>query len=116
LSFEKKSQSTNLEPIKSKKSKNSLIKLKNKTFYLCLSSRPFLDLFLVSRVAFDSQFDLLEAALSQNEFGDVAVLDVTEEPYDDEAFIIFLVKNTFFGTSVLHRTENLTFCLSSISN
>ena len=31
-------------------------------------------------MTFDSKFDLLEAALAQNKLGDIAVLDVTEEP------------------------------------
>jgi hypothetical protein len=34
----------------------------------------------VGRVAFDAKFNLLKAALAQNQFGNVAVLNVAEKP------------------------------------
>ena len=34
----------------------------------------------MGRVAFDAKFNLLKAALAQNQFGNVAVLDIPEKP------------------------------------
>jgi hypothetical protein len=62
------------------KSSYKLVSLYLTWHYLRLSSRPFLDLFFVGRVAFDAELDLLEATLAQNQLGHIPVLNVPEKP------------------------------------
>ena len=48
-------------------------------WYLGFTARSLFDFLLVSGMTFNPEFDFLQTAFAQNEFGNVAILDVPKE-------------------------------------